>query len=136
VHSFSDGCAGQYKNCKNFLNLCYHKEDFGIDCIWNFFATSHGKSLCDGVGGTVKRLAARASLQRPYDKQLLSAQEVFTFCKDEIKGIHFIFISQADMEITRTTLEARYTIAKTVPGTRSFHQFVPLSASCIGTKRI
>ena len=63
--------------------------------------TSHGKSPCDGIGGTVKRLVARASLQRPYDKQLLPAQEVFTFCKEEIKGIEFIFISQADMEITR-----------------------------------
>ena len=137
VHYYSDGCAGQYKNYKNFLNLCCHKEDFGIDCKWNFFATSHGKSPCDGVGGTVKRLAARASLQRPYDKQLLSAQEVFTFYKEEIKGIEFIFISQADMEITRMTLEPCYTNAKTVPGTCSIHHFVPLSASCIGTlKRI
>ena len=98
--------------------------------------TSHGKSPCDGIGGTVKRLVARASLQRPYDKQLLPAREVFTFCKEEIKVIEFIFISQADMEITRTTLELRYTNAKTVSGTRSFHHFVPLSASCIGTKRI
>jgi hypothetical protein len=29
----------------------------------NFFAKSHGKSACDGVVGTVKRLAAKASLQ-------------------------------------------------------------------------
>ena len=28
-----------------------------------FFATSHGKNACDGVGGTIKRLAAHASLQ-------------------------------------------------------------------------
>ena len=26
---FSDGAASQYKNRKNFLNLCYHKEDVG-----------------------------------------------------------------------------------------------------------
>ena len=25
----SDGCAGQYKNFKNFLSLCCHKDDFG-----------------------------------------------------------------------------------------------------------
>ena len=34
VHYYSDGCAGQYKNCTNFLNLCCLKEDFGIDCKW------------------------------------------------------------------------------------------------------
>ena len=28
VHYFSDGRAGQYKNCKNFLNLCLHNSDF------------------------------------------------------------------------------------------------------------
>ena len=30
-----------------------------------FFANSHGKQPCDGIGGTVKRLTAKASLQRP-----------------------------------------------------------------------
>ena len=48
---FSDGCAGQYKNCKNFINLCHHYEDFGLVAEWYFFATSHGKGPPDGVGG-------------------------------------------------------------------------------------
>lgn len=73
VNYFSDGCAGQYKNCKNFLNLCFHRTDFHTGCTWSFFATSHGKSTCDGVGGTVKRITSRASLQRPFDNQILSA---------------------------------------------------------------
>jgi hypothetical protein len=55
IEYFSDGCAGQYKN---ILNLCHHFVDFGITAKWSFFATSHG---------TVKRLVARASLQRPLD---------------------------------------------------------------------
>ena len=42
VHYFTDGCAGQYKNKNNFLNLCHHQEDFNLDGEWNFFATSHG----------------------------------------------------------------------------------------------
>ena len=50
----------QYKNCKN---LCHHFEDFGVRAEWDFFATSHGKSAGDGAGGTLKRLATRASLQ-------------------------------------------------------------------------
>ena len=43
IHYFSDGCVALNKNCKNFVSLCHHLTD--IDCIWNFFATSHGKSL-------------------------------------------------------------------------------------------
>ena len=50
---FSDGCAAQYKNLKNLYNICLHK-NFDIDAEWTFFATSHGKSPCDGIGGTVK----------------------------------------------------------------------------------
>ncbi|KAJ8874605.1 hypothetical protein PR048_025471 [Dryococelus australis] len=45
------------KKNQNFLNLC-HKEDFGVNAEWNFFASSYGKNACGGVGGTVKRLAA------------------------------------------------------------------------------
>ena len=52
VRYFSDGAASQYKNCKNFLNLCYHEEDFGVKAEWHFFATSHGKSPCDGIAWT------------------------------------------------------------------------------------
>ena len=62
---FSDGAASHYKNRKNFINLANHEADFGMPADWHFFATSHVKGPCDGVGGALKRLAARASLQRP-----------------------------------------------------------------------
>ena len=35
--------------------------DFGVPAKWHFSATLHGKSACNGVGDTVKRLAARAA---------------------------------------------------------------------------
>ena len=63
VEYFSDGCAGQYKNMKNFINLCCHKIDLNIYASWSFYATSYGKSPCDGIGGTVKCKITRASLQ-------------------------------------------------------------------------
>ena len=62
IEYFSDGCAGQYKNIRNFLNLCLHAEDFDIPAEWHFFATSHGKGPSDGTGGTIKREATKASL--------------------------------------------------------------------------
>ena len=76
VH-FSDGAGSQYKKRKNFLNLCHHKEDFGISAEWHFSATAHGKGACDGIGGTVKRLAARASLQKPYSDQIMTPRQLF-----------------------------------------------------------
>ena len=40
---FSDGAASQYKNRRDFLDLCLHRDDFGISAEWHFSATSHGK---------------------------------------------------------------------------------------------
>ena len=74
VYYFTDGCASQYKNKSNFINLCNHVKDFGIQAEWHFFATSHGKSVCDGIGGTVKRLLTKASLQRPYSDAILTSE--------------------------------------------------------------
>ena len=34
--------------------------------------TSHGKGAYDGLGATVKHLAARAGLQGPYDEQIMT----------------------------------------------------------------
>ena len=36
IYYMSDGCAAQYKNCKNFTNLCHHLEDFGVSAEWHF----------------------------------------------------------------------------------------------------
>ena len=56
AYYFTDGCSGQYKNRKNFINLSHHYEDFGVTATWSFFATHHGKSPCDGLGGTIKKI--------------------------------------------------------------------------------
>ena len=123
IEYFSDGCAGQYKNFKNILNLCHHVTDFGITARWSFFATSHGKSPCDGIGGTVKRLVARASLQRPLDNQILSMEKMFEYCKSDIKGINFIKVSKEDIARVRQMLSTRFESGKTIPGTRVFTIF-------------
>ena len=135
VYYFSDGCGGQYKNFKNFVNLCLHYEDFAMDAEWIFFATSHGKSPCDGVGGTVKRTTARASLQRPVNNQIMDVHAMFKCCVEHIKTIRFVLIQKVDMTSVRKFLNARFENGRTVPGTRSYHHYVPLSTSKIAYKR-
>ena len=43
IHYLSDGSCAQYKNYKNFANLIFHVQDFGITAEWNLFATSSGR---------------------------------------------------------------------------------------------
>ena len=51
--------------------------DFGIPAEWHFHATMHGKGPCDGIGGNLKRLAARASLQASYNDPILTADALY-----------------------------------------------------------
>ena len=133
---FSDGCAGQYKNFKNFLNLTYHEHDFNIKATWSFFATSHGKSPCDGIGGTVKRKLRMESLTRTSNNQILTCKSAYEFCQSSIKGITFFFLSKDDVQNKRLQLETRYTKGNTVPGTRSYHHFASSGIGNIQFKRI
>ena len=48
-----------------------------MDAEWIVFATSHGKSPCDGVGGFVKRYVAKSSLQKPLHDQILTWRITF-----------------------------------------------------------
>jgi hypothetical protein len=80
VEYFTDGCAAQYKNCKSIMNLCLHLEDFGTTATWTFFATSHGKSASDDVGGSAKRMVTRYNLQRPLSEQITTPSGLYDMC--------------------------------------------------------
>jgi hypothetical protein len=34
--------------------MCNHEDGFGMNAEWHFFALSHGKGTCDGIGGKLK----------------------------------------------------------------------------------
>ena len=134
IYYFSDGAASQYKNRKNFSNLCHHEEDFGIKAEWHFSATSHGKGACDGLGGTVKRLAARASLQRPYDEQIMTPRQLYEWASTNIPSICFDYCSTEEYQREQSSLEERFCSSRTIPGTRKLHSFVPLTKDKILTR--
>ena len=135
---FSDGAASQYKNYKNFVNLCHHQIDHSIQAEWHFFATSHGKSPCDGLGGTTKRLIARASLQAAEKDQILTPPSNVDWADQNIEGIKFFFVSDGDVQknASRFQLNLRYSLSKTITGTRSHHSFVPISKCQIQMRRL
>ena len=123
---FLNGAASQYKNRKNFINLANHEADFGMPADWHFFATSHRKGPCDGVGGTVKRLAARASLQRPFENQIQTPLQLFEWAKDNIKGVHFAYATSEEILETGKKLAQRFLTSKAIEGTQQLHAFVSM----------
>ena len=123
IHYFSDGCDGQYKNQKHFYNLCFHASD----CEWNFFATTHGKLPCDGIGGTMERGTAKAGLQKTTSGHILIAEQMFKFCKEAIPSVNVVYITANEINTARSKLEHQYSITEAIPGTRSYHQYIPTS---------
>ncbi|CAG7685116.1 unnamed protein product, partial [Allacma fusca] len=51
----SDGSRAQYKNYKLLANLIHHDTEFGVQAVWVYTATSHGKSVCDGISAVIGR---------------------------------------------------------------------------------
>ena len=60
---------------------------------------SHGKSPCDGIGRFVKSHVAMRSLQRPLNNPILNYKTMIDLYVEEIKDIHFVGISQEEMQI-------------------------------------
>ena len=74
-----------HKHCKSW-------SWFWDACRMALFVISYGKGPCDGVEGTVKRLAARASVQRPYENHIQTSLQLFEWVTDNIKGVHFAML--------------------------------------------
>lgn len=124
IFYFSDGASGQYKNKKNFINLVFHENDFGVKAEWHFFATSHGKGPCDGLGGTIKRLAARASLTN-INYPINTPHIFFSWVKKNIKNVNTEFFTTEQYKENSIKLENRFSKAKTIRGTLGYHSFIP-----------
>jgi hypothetical protein len=96
----------------------------------------HGKGPCDAIGGTIKRMARTASLQRALTDQIRSAKELFEWIKtkENIK-IDFDFCSERDHRNIKIETRSKYNKVKTIPGTRKYHAFIPISESKVSYKR-
>lgn len=88
-----------------------------MKCLCSFYATSHGKSPCDGIGETMTHFTGRPSLQQPLQNQILQSVIHRTPDRENWRS-HWV-------KNMRT---------QELPGTHSFYHFAPLSKSLIGAK--
>ena len=122
VIQWTDGCAAQYKS-KNCFALLSSRQ---IKTSRNFFETSHGKSVCDGLGAIVKNSCYRAMLSK---KVLAGAEDVYKHCTETLvitsdgnkktpgtlSRRQFVFVNSTEINRTES-----YT-ATTFSGTRKIH---------------
>ena len=82
----------------------------------------------------MKRLAARASLQRPYDQQIMTPRQLFDWATITIPTVHFEYCTIEDYEREKYYLEKRFQASRTIQGTRKLHSFVPTSKDTLAVK--
>ena len=63
-------------------------------------------------GGTV---AARASLQKPYNDQIMNPRQLFDWATINIPTIHFDYCSSDDYETEKKNVEQQFLKARTIP---------------------
>lgn len=138
ISFMSDGAAAHYKNKKNFASLCNFKSKHGLEAEWHFFATSHGKGPCDAIGGTLKRMAKRASLAKDCGNTIKTPRELYEWAVTQtdknITKLNFCYISNEQYTTTAEEFDELFKKAKTISGTQKFHSFVPIAHNKIMAK--
>jgi len=132
---YSDGAPSQYKNFKNALNVLNHEQDFGVRCKWKYFASGHGKNACDGVGGSVKGTARRASISAVDEAVITNPKELFLFLRDKMNTVTFDYTEEDEHKKTQKKLDRRYKNSKKVDGIRKIHEISVQDSSNIVTKQ-
>ncbi|KAJ8048235.1 hypothetical protein HOLleu_00469 [Holothuria leucospilota] len=94
IHYWTDSPTAQYRNKTIFSIVADHHTIFdGIYATWNYFESGHGKGPCDGVGGTVKRLADDAVKRGAV---IQNANDFYSWAVQEREktGIEYFFVSK------------------------------------------
>lgn len=133
IKIFSDGCAMQFKNRFILSNMLNAQGDFGASMEWNFFASSHGKSACDGIGGAIKRNVHKRVLS---DDSLVvySAKDFVEVCLKFTDKIKIYEVTSKEIETRSKKLKPRWepeNKVPTMPGMQSLHFF-----KCSGRQKV
>ena len=78
IVEWTDGCSAQYK-CKFSV---FDIAESNLKRNRNYFETSHGKSLCDGLGSIVKNTCLRAVTSG--SAIIGNAEAIFKFCETKL----------------------------------------------------
>lgn len=119
VHYFSDGPSSQYRQKKNFFLLNFFTEKLKLSySTWSFSEAGHGKSLADGIGGTVKRQLDRRVF---YGEDVLNANDAHRILQRTMTTVKSFIISPDDIKNMKKLVPEGI---RAVPGTMKLHQII------------
>lgn len=140
MHEWTDGCAAQYKGKSSFYNIS--KRNHPI-IARNFFETSHGKSVCDGLGAVTKNCCAQAVLSGKV--VIAGAKSLYQYCKSNLTVSSKTYTENGQSFISKRDFvyvepqkiqeyKAQLPDVKTITGTRKFHSVRRVGDLSIATR--
>ena len=109
--TWSDGPSSKFENkfIYNFLVLLSETQKYFSYFKWEYSATSHGKGVVDGIGGTAKsRISAEVKARRA---RVQNAIDFGIFAVKVVPNVTIISVLQNDINKTHINLN----LAKDVP---------------------
>ena len=116
IHFITDSPSSQYRNRFCIQMLSRFQSAFNLGAAWNWLESGHGKGPCDGVGGTLKRLADRIV------KQKILVQDAEDFFEKVNPQTKVILIELDDKEVETSKEEVKSWESPSVRGLNSIHQ--------------
>ncbi|XP_041456271.1 uncharacterized protein LOC121408727 [Lytechinus variegatus] len=127
IHYWTDGPTSQYRNKTIFSLVGDHSIVFpGVRAQWNFFEAGHGKGPCDGIGGTVKRMADNAVKRKAV---IQDAKDFFTWatqghgCETNSK-IEYFFVTKEECSSSSEFITQQWGSVKSFTGTLQVHAVI------------
>jgi hypothetical protein len=120
--------CNRIKNKK--ITITCQNEDFWVPAEWYFFATSHGNSACDGFGDTLRTLAAKASLQQPYNDQIMTPHQLYEWDQSSTHNLNFDFATEDEYKEEGGLLWSWLATAET----QQLHEFMLVKKGLRNTK--
>lgn len=119
IHFWTDSPSSQYRNKSIFDILSNFENSHGCQATWHYFEAGHGKSACDGVGGTAKR---NADMAVKLSKAVIQdANDFFAWAVSNQSEIEYQMITPDEYQQSNEEIERRKQEIKPVKGTMSVH---------------
>lgn len=123
VHFLTDSPTSQYRNKYIAYHLSCTPELYGFSATHHYFESGHGKSVCDGIGGAMKRKADQ--VVNHGNTQISSGQDFFRFAKANQKAIHPVYLTRLEYSTTADDLKVWKDNLASVAGTFALHCLGP-----------
>lgn len=121
VEIWSDNASSQFKNQYIMESLKRFQLQYDLKIRWNFFAAMHGKSVVDGIGGSVKRFVRERIISRDL---IVDSAAKFAEIASEM-NVRVFYINQKSIDTRNASIGLQNIIksAKLVPETKKKHSF-------------